>query len=657
MSDLFGEEVEINHQVRQKKTTIKIIPGFLAKSNKTLDSQNKFEKLHNLQLPNIENNSKNNNLAENLAETIETFSTKNELKTNPKKYSQESESQALSRASTEIENSLEEGLIKKNQGENYFGKLENFGIVNITSQFDPSKKSKELVEQINWATTQRKTELVSEIINLSKHSSVAVRRKAAESLVIIGNKDTILAIQTWENSESDRQTLLTLRCAIEKLERTDKFGQNKNILTVSEALKMVKTLIGKDIYQVEGEISELKDYGTMVYFGLKENQENRIDCSSYISKINELDFVLTEGLSVRITGRFKISKYAKLTVEIIKIELTGDGAILQNLKKLEEKLTLEGFFDESRKRKIPKFPTRILLIASGNSAAMGDFVKVLGNRRSGMTIFHQNIKSQGVGAEFEILEELARTNDLIDRFEIDTVVITRGGGSSDDLFVFNSEKIVRYLHGIKKPIIVAIGHERDVSLTEKAADLRASTPSNAAELVSHSNLQIEHFLEQFEIFGQSFLEEKASLYKSFVGRVCDFGLKLIQSEIGNCREITQKTDGLIFQIISNIKENLNQNQLYYNQISSQILQKKQQVNSLYQNIFAQIQQNVVKTQNQLTLLDSQLEIENPSKILAKGYAIIKQNNQILTKVNQIDRAQKMEITMSDGVLELSHQKN
>jgi exodeoxyribonuclease VII large subunit len=535
--------------------------------------------------------------------------------------------------------------------EEAMGIFEGFGVVTITSQFDINNKSKDLVDKINWATSQRKTEFVQEIINLSKHSSVAVRRKAAESLSVLGNKEVITLIETWESGESDRKTILILRAVVEKLGRTNNFQQDKHILTVSEALQIVKNLIGKDIYQVEGEISGVSFYPTMCYFRLKENQDNSLDCGCYVGKIHSLGFDLTEGLSVRVTGRFRI-KNSKFSLEAMNIELTGEGAILQNLKKLEERLSKEGLFDPSRKRTISKFPSRILLIASGNSAAMGDFLKVLGHRRTGITIFHQNIKSQGVGAELEILDELARTNSLIDKYKIDTVVMTRGGGSTEDLFVFNSEKIIRSLHGITRPVIVAIGHERDVSLTEKAADLRASTPSNAAELVSYSNVQIGYFLEQSQAFYTGFFQEKVSQYQNFTSQVCDYGVQFFKNEIQKAQEITQKTDGLIFQIIGNIKQTLANNQLYYNQTMTGITQKRQQTKFSYQQIFNQVQQKWQQAHNQTLLLESQLEIENPTKILAKGYAIIKQNDKVITKIQEIDKNEKIEITMQDGKLEV-----
>jgi exodeoxyribonuclease VII large subunit len=129
------------------------------------------------------------------------------------------------------------------------------------------------------------------------------------------------------------------------------------------------------------------------------------------------------------------------------------------------------------------------LIASPSSAAISDFTNVLGRRRVDkyLPLTYQN---QGVGAEYELIEALKQANTFIDDQSIDTVVITRGGGSKDDLQVFNVESVVRAVFGLNKPTIVAIGHERDVSLAELAADCRASTPSQAAELVSLSTEEV-----------------------------------------------------------------------------------------------------------------------------------------------------------------------
>lgn len=546
---------------------------------------------------------------------------------------------------------------QNNQDENSqkLNKLEeNTAIINIKSHFDPSSKAKILIEKINWATTQRKTELVDEILKLTNHSSVAVRRKIAESIAQIGNKEIIKNLQIWHQNESDRQTLIFIQTSIDKLGRRDDFEVSKNILTVSEALTTVKTLLGKQSYQIEGELSEVRNFGNMIYFGLKDKQDSRLDCLCFSGILSRCQVVMNEGWSVRITGKFKLGKFSKISLDVAHIELTGQGALLQNLKNLEEKLTKEGLFDIGRKRKINNLPTRILLIASLNSAALTDFVKVLSARRTGITIFHQNIKTQGVGAESEIIQVLEKTNDLIDLYSIDTVVMTRGGGSTDDLFVFNSEKIIRSLHGIKVPTIVAIGHERDTTLAEKAADLRASTPSNAAELVSLSNLEIHNKIHQVETFCQNYWSEKTNQYQNLVEKMIQTISQNVQNEIQNSVQICQKTDNLIFEIINNLRKKLDYNDILTGQILQDINFKKQQAQTLWQKIFDGMEKQILQFQTQIQFLDCQLEIENPKKILAKGYAIIKQNDQIITKIAKIQTG-KITIEMIDGQKEINTQ--
>lgn len=530
--------------------------------------------------------------------------------------------------------------------------IENIAIINIKSHFNLNTKAKILIEKVNWATTQRKTELVDEILKLTNHSSVAVRRKIAESVAQIGNKEIIPKLANWHQKESDRQTLILIQTSIDKLGRRDDFEFGKHILTVSEALITVKTLLGKQSYQIEGELSEVRNFGNMIYFGLKDKQDSRLDCICFSGILSRCQVVMNEGWSVRITGKFKLGKFSKISLDVSHIELTGQGALLQNLKNLEEKLTKEGLFDITRKRKINNLPTRILLIASSNSAALTDFVKVLSARRTGITIFHQNIKTQGIGAESEIIQVLERTNDLIDLYAIDTVVMTRGGGSMDDLFVFNSEKIIRNLHGIKVPTIVAIGHERDTTLAERVADLRASTPSNAAELVSFSNFEIENKIREVDTFCQNYLVEKTIQYQNLVQKLIQMINNSIQKEIQNTSQICQKTDNLIFEIINNLRKKLDYNDILAGQIFQDINLKKQQAQTLWQRIIDQRERQILEISTQVQFLDCQLEIENPKKILAKGYAIIKQNDQIITKINAIQTG-KITIEMIDGQKEIN----
>ena len=530
----------------------------------------------------------------------------------------------------------------------------------VPQQFDcedgflsPLTKVKTLTKQISWVFTHRKTEYLGQILNLCYHKSVSIRRKIASGLDTIAGKEVLSKIQEWQKVESDRPTWLILETLIDKLNRGIDTRKQTNIkvLTVSEALIYIKKLLGENTYFIEGELSEVRPFRNIYYFTIKDKQEARLTCLAFKKVVKRIDFPLNEGLQVRLTGKFKISKDSRLYFETTYIQLTGEGELLRNLKMLERKLTQEGLFDPARKRPIPKIPQKILLIASPNSAALADFTKVLDSRRSGLEIFLLPIKTQGVGAEAVILEQLSKVNQLCQDLQIDTVVITRGGGSQDDLFVFNSEAVVRAIHGISKPTIVAIGHERDITLSELAADLRCSTPSQAAEKVSQTNNEIIYQATSSVQFIRNFCLHKTQQYHNFCWQVFSNIQILSRSRIDQIKQICNQTSQIVAQIITQVKFGttkifLNCEQL----VNFQIQQIKHVYQNLYPKILEQIQLNISNFRRQFDLTTSQIWLHDPKNILAKGYAMILQDGTIKEKIRDINYDVSLTICMQDGQL-------
>lgn len=527
-------------------------------------------------------------------------------------------------------------------------------INNDNSFLNINSKAKELTKQIDWVLTQRKSEYLHEILFLQTHKSVAIRRKIASGIAFIAGKEIINSIKQWQNIEPDRQTWLILETLADKLSRGIEINKQTDIkiLTVSEALVYIKKLLGEGIYCIEGELSEVRPFRNMFYFALKDKQEGRINCWAFEKVIERIDFPFNEGLSVRITGKFKLSKDSKLYFDTQNIQLTGQGELLRNLKQLETKLQNEGLFDEKRKRPICQIPQNILLIASPNSAALTDFIKVVSHRRGGINIYLLPIKTQGASAEALILEQLEKVNIITNKLNIDTIVITRGGGSQDDLFVFNSEKIVRSIHGLNKPTIVAIGHERDTTLAEMVADLRCSTPSQAAEKVSLSRHEIMYQVNSIikNIYTNTL--EKIHLYQSYTQKVLTNIHTLLKSRMENAKFICNHTTQLATNITSQarfetITKWRNINQVIQLNIS-QTKNFNEKINtSIYQLFISSFNQ----TKNNFKLVSSQIFMHDPKNILAKGYALILQNNEIKENIVQIDQSSPMKIQMQDGEIE------
>lgn len=228
---------------------------------------------------------------------------------------------------------------------------------------------------------------------------------------------------------------------------------------------------------VIGEIANIRLRNNVIYFDLKDN-EAKINFWAYK---NILNTPIEDGMIVEVIGTPRLHPQYGFKLTAYSLKLIGEGSIKKSAELLKLKLEKEGLFDISRKRIIPYPPKRIGLITSIQSAAYVDFIKVLSERLGGIEIYVIDVLVQGDKSVDQIVGAINRFNNM--KTLTDVIVITRGGGSPEDLQFFNSEKIVRSISSSRIPTLVAIGHEIDQSLAELVADSKASTPSNAAELI------------------------------------------------------------------------------------------------------------------------------------------------------------------------------
>lgn len=229
---------------------------------------------------------------------------------------------------------------------------------------------------------------------------------------------------------------------------------------------------------VEGEVSNFRvSQGQWVNFDLKDKD----GLVGVFMTVWQLRVPIEDGVRVRVYGSPKIyPKFGKFSITATRVELVGEGALRKALLALRARLDAEGLFDPTRKRGLPGFPERIALVASRESAAYGDFVRILNERWRGLDIDLYHVKVQGVGAAEDIVDALRAANVRHGEKGYDALILTRGGGSLEELMSFNDEQVVRAIHASKIPTLVGIGHERDITLAEEAADVRGSTPTDCA---------------------------------------------------------------------------------------------------------------------------------------------------------------------------------
>lgn len=352
---------------------------------------------------------------------------------------------------------------------------------------------------------------------------------------------------------------------------------------------------------ITGEVSSFKiNQNKWVFFDIKDEQCS-IGC---FMSIYQLHTPIEDGMMVKIHATPKLTKWGKFSLTIKSIELAGEGSIKKAYQLLYTKLDSEGLFLDSKKRKLPEFPDRIGLITSKQAAAYNDFISIINKRWSGLKIDHIQVQVQGDNAIEQIVAAIDQFNKSFLRYDV--LVIIRGGGSLEDLQVFNTEPLVRAVHGSKTPTLVAIGHKDDVSLVELSADLKATTPTNAAQLV---------VLDKNEY------------------------LKNINSIVSNLAHILSSQVNSKYKNIEKFKT----------AISPIIGDANSKLNNLKLKLFDSIEKNMMNHNNRLESNLQILRLLDPSLALQRGYSMIKKNNMIINTITKIQINDMILIQFSDGI--------
>jgi exodeoxyribonuclease VII, large subunit len=287
---------------------------------------------------------------------------------------------------------------------------------------------------------------------------------------------------------------------------------------------------------IEGEISSFKvNQNKFVFFDLKD-EESVLGC---FMTVWQLRFPLEDGMKVIAQVKPKLTNWGKFSLTVEKITPKGEGSLKKSLEILKEKLMREGLFDENRKRRIPQDLQKVAVISSTQAAGYADFIKIINERWGGLKIIVAHTQVQGMAASDQIIRAIDFLNS---QSELpDVIAIIRGGGSADDLAVFNDEKLVRAVANSRVPIITGIGHEIDQSLCDLAADFAASTPSNVAQILTPNKFDEMRFLRSKILRTNDLLLSKiAELKKSNREKNQEIRDRILQNILDQKREIQAK---------------------------------------------------------------------------------------------------------------------
>lgn len=329
---------------------------------------------------------------------------------------------------------------------------------------------------------------------------------------------------------------------------------------------------------IVGEVASFKvNQGKWVFFDIKDN-ESSVGCFMTLWSLRQ---PIEDGMKVMVRGVPKVTKWGKFSFTVTQVAPVGEGSLKKAYEILKKKLTAEGLFDAAKKRPLPTDLTRLGVISSTQAAGYADFIKIINTRWGGMKVTVAHTQVQGLDAPDQIIRALRYFNE---RAEVEAIAILRGGGSADDLSCFNDEALVREIAASRIPVITGIGHEVDESLADLAADVRASTPSNAAEMLTHDRT-----------------EELVKLSRAMNRTTQTLLQQVEKARVENRGKMENISHGLLSKYVEPQRERNN----------TKIMQLMQYLND-----------RITETLKDVRHKEALLEALNPEKVLERGYAII-----------------------------------
>lgn len=440
------------------------------------------------------------------------------------------------------------------------------------------------------------------------------------------------------------------------------------ILTVSQISRSIRNLLEGEFrfVQVSGEISNLsRPYSGHSYFTLKD-EGAQLRAVLFKGQQRFLAEDIRDGRQVVCHGRISVYEpRGDYQLIVDTIDFHGAGLLQLQFEELKRRLAAEGLFDEERKKAIPAFPKKITLITSPSGAAVHDFLKIWRNRGWGATIQIFPVRVQGAGAAEEIAKAIARINRIKTTdtsLRPDIIVLCRGGGSLEDLWAFNEECVARAIAGSALPIVSAIGHEVDFTIADFCADLRAPTPTGAAEQLIPDKTRVQSQILLCKKQLATLLLQKINDYSRQVSQnrrlLGDLGMTLshftLQIDHSTSR-LTHSLERLLQEQTLRLEKTLSrlQRQSPATRVTIQSERLRHASEKLRQHIQVLLQQKSAAFSAQAALLDT----VSPLATLARGYAIVrrkksgKKEEEIISRSGQVHPGEAIDIVLHDGRLE------
>lgn len=411
---------------------------------------------------------------------------------------------------------------------------------------------------------------------------------------------------------------------------------NNEYITISELTRYIKGIIDNNEFlnkvYIKGEISNFKNHTRGHYYFTLKDEKSRVNAVMFASSVKNIKFMPNDGMKVLVTGRISVYE-ATGGYQIYVDDMVEDGVgnLYVAFEQLKEKLGKEGLFDVAHKKKIRKVPRKIGIITASTGAAIKDILTTIKRRFPVCeTILFPSLV-QGEKAK----EDIVRNIELVNTYDLDTLIVGRGGGSIEDLWPFNEEIVARAIYNSKIPVISAVGHEIDYTIADFVADLRAPTPTAAAELAVPDITTILSYLDTAKVRSSNAISNLCDSKRMLLNKLEDSYILKRPMAIYEAKE--QKLDNLI--------DNLR------NAINKKIEIKKVKLFELT-NSYVFYNPDIVLgvKRNNLENVIHKLEILNPLNTLKRGYTITRFNDKIITNASIVKKDDIITVEFVDGVV-------
>ena len=403
---------------------------------------------------------------------------------------------------------------------------------------------------------------------------------------------------------------------------------------------------------IKGEISNFKHHSRGHFYFTLKDENSRIAAVMFASYANKINFEPEDGMKVLVSGRVTVYEATGgYQIYVDQMDLDGIGNLYLEYEKLKKKLEAEGLFDLSHKRPIPKFPKRIGIITAPTGAAIRDILSTIKRRYPICETILFPALVQGTGSKESIVEQLEKAQD----FDLDVIICGRGGGSIEDLWSFNEEIVARAIYNSKIPIISAVGHEIDFTIADFVADLRAPTPTGAAEMAVPNLVDLKNIINQYSIRLNENIKNIINYNKKRVDALKDS--YILRNPLALYEVKEQKLDGYIdtlnkyiINLLNDYKNRLNSIKASYvlkNPLATYEV-KKEKLNNLQELLNKEISNVISLNKHKYEIMINKLELLSPLNILGKGYSLVTMDGKTIKSSKEVKNNDILNIRMSEG---------